>query len=186
MGYGDWIFLAVLLIVAGLGAMLGFGKVLKFVTGGIIGVFISVLLCYCFGGMILDLPFVNQMLADLASHWSHIAILSAIHLEIIIYYIALFIITTIIRIIIVHIIKGLVETNMLLMRILNKLLGAVLLVGLMFILMGLVFQIIGWIGGTTEANFRATLAQNAGAIVRHLYDWNPMKSLTEFVSHIGK
>ena len=85
MGFGDWIFLAVLVGLVALGAMLGFGKVLKFITGGIVGILISFILCYCFGGLILELPFVHNMLADLAAHWAGVDWLNAIHLEIIIY-----------------------------------------------------------------------------------------------------
>lgn len=186
MGFGDWIFLAVLLGVVVLGAMLGFGKILKFVTGGIVGIIISVFLCYCFGGVILEIPFVDQMLKDLASHWAHIGWLSAIHLEIIIYYVALFIITMVLRIIIVLILKSIVETDVIVMRVINKVLGAILMAVFGFLIMGLVFQIIGLIGGTTEANFYNSLATSANAIVRPLYDWNPMSSLVDLVRGIRK
>lgn len=186
MGYGDWIFLAVLLGIAVLGSFLGFGKILKFVTGGIIGIIISIVLCYCFGGMILEIPFVDQILKDLASHWAHIEWLCTIHLEIIIYYIVLFIIITLLRIIIVRILKGIAETDVLVMRIINKVLGAALLVFIAFILMGLVFQIITFIGGETALNFYNALATNANAIVRPLFDWNPMLNLISFITEIGK
>lgn len=184
MGIGDWIFLAVLLVLVVLGALLGFGKVLKFVTGGIVGIIISIVLCYCFGGVILQLGFVSQMLTDLASHWADIDWLSAIHLEIIIYYVVLFILFTLIRIIIVRILKGVAETDVLVMRIINKLLGAVLMVAFGFLLMGLVFQIIAFIGGDTATNFSNTLATSANAIVRPLYDLNPMRSLMAFITNM--
>ncbi len=183
MGFGDWIFLAVLVGLVALGAMLGFGKVLKFITGGIVGILISFILCYCFGGLILELPFVHNMLADLAAHWAGVDWLNAIHLEIIIYYIVLFLITFVLRIIIVRILKGIMETDVIVMRVLNKVFGAVLMVFLGFLLMGLIFQIIGWIGGSTEWGFYRALALNANAIVRPLYEWNPMKSLTQFVAY---
>ncbi len=184
MGYGDWIFLGILLIVAALGALLGFGKTLKFITGGIVGIIISFLLCYCFGGVIMQLPFVSGMLRDLAAHWSHIGWLTAMHLEIIIYYIALFIITMVLRIIIVLLLKGVVETKVLVMQIINRVLGAVLLSVLFFLLMFFVFQIIGWIGGGTERDFYNAVALNANAIVRPLYDWNPMNSIVIFIKGI--
>lgn len=181
MGYGDWIFLAVALGIAALGVLFGFGKILKFITGGIVGIFISFIICYCFGGVILQIPFVNEMLANLAAKWSHISFLTTIHLELIIYYVALFIITMILRIIIVRILKGIVETDVLVMRIINKVLGAALMVALGFLLMGLTFQIIDWIGGSTKIDFYNALAASANAIVRPLYDWNPMRSLGAFI-----
>ncbi len=181
MGYGDWIFLAALLGVAALGAVLGFGKVLKFVTGGPVGVVISVILCYCFGGMILDLPFVSALLAKLASTWASVGWLNTIHLEIIIYYIVLFMLATLLRILLVRLLKGLVETDVLVMRIINKVLGAALFVVFGFLIMLSVFQVIEFIGGSVQSDFYFGLAQNANAIVRPIYDWNPMKGLTDFL-----
>lgn len=181
MGYGDWIFLGVLLVVAIIGALLGFGKVLKFLTKGIIGLIISVFLCYTFGGIILDWPFVSGMLADLASHWSNIGFLSLIRLEIIIYYIGLFLVFTLLRILIVGLIGHISESDLLVMKIFNKVGGALLFTLLAFLLLFFVFQIIHWIGGNTAANFSSLLEMNCNAIVRPIYEGNPMNALVEFL-----
>lgn len=183
MGYTDWIFIGVLLVVIIVGALLGFGKGLKFITGGPVGVIISIVLCYCFGGMILHIPFVQNMLVDLSAHWSHISILNTIHLEIIIYYIALFLIVTLLRIIIVRLLKNLVESDILIMRIFNKIGGALLFTALAFLVMFLVFQIIQWIGGGTAQQFERQLQMN-GCILNWLYLHNPMAGLVEMVKGI--
>lgn len=182
MGYGDWIFLGVLLVIAVLGAIMGFGKVFSlFVLNKYVRIFVAIFVCYTFGGMILSIPFVNQMLADLASNWSHIKFLNLIHLEIIIYYIGLAIITIVLVIIFAKVVKGVSETNVKVIKILNKLGGVILFGALALILIFLVFQIIAWIGGNTDINFRNTLSQNANAIVGPLYANNPLLKLVEII-----
>lgn len=182
MGLGDWIFLAVLLGIAAIGALLGFGKVLKFVTGGIVGIIISIILCYCFGGMILAIPFVSRLLSDLASHWAHIDFLVKIHLEIIIYYIALFIVAMVLRIVIVMIIKHIAESDVFIMKLFNRIFGAILFLAFAFIIMGLTFQIIQWIDGSTAASFASLLETKGPAILRPLYENNPMSALLNFIT----
>ena len=186
MGLGDWIFIAVFLGIAVLGAIMGLGRGLKILTGGIFGIIISVLICYCLGGIILEIPFISQLLKDLAAHWAHIDWLTKIHLEIIIYYIALFIITMLVRILLVWIIRHVVESDFIVLKILNKVGGALLLVAVGFMLMFLVFQIIGWIGGQTEISFYEKLVTNGNAILRPLYEHNPMNSLIQHVKNALK
>lgn len=181
MNYGDWIFLAIFLAIAVAGALIGFGRGLKFLTGGIVGVAISIVLCYFFGGMILDIPFVSGLLSDLAAKWSHVSFLVTIRLEIIIYYIALFLLFTLARIIIVSIIKHITDSDVIVIRIFNKIGGVILFVGLAFLLMFFVFQIIHWIGDGTADSFR-NLLRNSSNIVVRLYDKNPMKGLVDFVT----
>ena len=62
----DWIALGIIVVFAAIGALIGFGRGLKFLTGGIFGIIISVVLCYIFGSMILGVPFVNDLLTKLA------------------------------------------------------------------------------------------------------------------------
>lgn len=178
MGYGDWIFLGALLVVTAIGALLGFGKVLTaFVLNKIVRIIMAVFVCYTFGGMILGIPFVNQLLADLAANWAHIGFLRVIHLEIIIYYVVLFAITMLVIWILSKILRGLSEVQFFPVRVLNKVGGAILLSALAFALMLLVFQIIHWIGGATSDNFLSLLQVNCPAIVRPLYENNPLNVL---------
>lgn len=175
MGYGDWIFVGALLIVAILGAMFGFGKVLSlFVLNKLVRIIISIFVCYTFGGMILSIPFVNQMLADLAVNWAHINILTKIHFEIILYYIVLFIITMLIVLILSRVIRSISEVQFLPIKILNKACGAILFCAFALLLMLFVFHIISWIGGETAKSLLVALQTDANALVRPLYENNPM------------
>ena len=175
----DWIFLGGLLICIALGALIGFGKSMKFITGGIAGIIISVLLCYMFGGLILGIPFVNQMLIKLADNWAHIGWLTKLHPEIIIYYIALFAISMILRIVIMKIFAHVMETDILLIKIINKVGGAVLVTTLAILLLLFVFQIIVWIGGNTVENFSSALTDST--IVKPIFENNPLAILVEMV-----
>ena len=55
----DIIALAVVIIVALGGYAMGFAKSLKAVTGGIMGVIISVFVCVAFGGALQNLPVIK-------------------------------------------------------------------------------------------------------------------------------
>ena len=183
MGFGDWIFLGALLIVMILGALLGFGKVFSwFVLNKIVRIIAAIFVCYTFGGMILAIPFVNRLLIDLAANWAHIAFFNKIHLEIIIYYVALFLLTIIIILIFSRIIRGISEADYKPIKVINKVFGAIIFGVFAFATMLLVFHIITWIGGETSHNFLSALQTDAGAILRPLYENNPMTKLIEMAS----
>lgn len=85
-----------------LGYILGFGRTLKFITGGIVGVIVSVLVCVTFGGIIARASFVADLIAKGNEFFgSKAEFLAKINLATIIYYIVLFLLVQIIRIIIV-------------------------------------------------------------------------------------
>ena len=179
MGYGDWIFLGALLLVCGLGALLGFGKVFCwFVLNKFVRIGLAIFVCYTLGGMILGIPFLNQLIVkDLAANWAHIKFLKVIHLEIIIYYIALFLITLFVIWILSRILRGISESNSKPIRVMNRIGGAILFAAFAFVVMLFVFQIIAWIGGQSNDDFLQVLQQDAPAILRPLYERNPMRSL---------
>lgn len=175
----DWFFIGGTIICLVLGSLFGFGHLLKFLTGGIVGIIISLFVCYTFGGLILDIPFVHGLLSGLASRWAHIGWLTKIHLEIIIYYVALFFITTLLRILIVKLFAFVVETDVFVLKIINKVGGALLFTALAFLIMLLVFQIINWIGGETLAGFSAKLS--GSSVVKPIFENNPLLRLVEMV-----
>ena len=175
MGYGDWIFLGILLICCGLGALLGFGKVLCwFVLNKVVRIIIAIFICYTFGGMILGIPFINQMLKDLAANWEHIGFLKAIHLEYIIYYIVLGGITVFAVWITARILRSISESQSKPIKVFNRIAGALLLSAFALALMLLIFQIIYGVGVSTHDSFGELLSQNAPAILKPLYEKNPM------------
>lgn len=182
MGYGDWIFLGILLIVFILGAILGFGKVVSmFVLNKIVRIIVAVFVCYTYGSMILGIPAISQLLTDVAANWSHITFLTKIHLDLIIYYVALFLITMIIVSILAKLVRGMSESKFLPIKILNKVGGAALFCVFAVGLMLLVFYIITWIGGETAENFRMALMENGEKILLPLFEKNPMTELINYV-----
>ena len=85
-----------------LGFLLGFGRVLKLLTGGIVGIICSVLFCITFGGMIASTPFVADLIAKGNETLGQYAeFLAKISVATWIYYVVLFIIAQIVRIILV-------------------------------------------------------------------------------------
>lgn len=182
----DWLAIGILLLSLLLGALAGFGNGLKWFTKGIIGFIISVFFCYTFGGMILKIPFVADLLVKLAHTWdksgAFYSLLKTIHLEVIIYYIILFVIAQFIRIFLVRLIKRIVELENVVMKVINKVLGALLFLGMTILFALFIFQIIDWIGGETRANFITTLT---GALkLNKLFLNNPLNALVELVKNM--
>lgn len=165
-----------------LGLWLGFGKGLSFFTKGIFGVIISVFVCYCFGGFILKISFVNNLVLDLNQKMSEgggfLKFLADIHFEMIVYYIVLFIITLILRAIIVKIIKSVVEVKNVFMKVINKTLGMVFFVGVLVMFTLIAFQIVQAIGGSTAESFAASL-KGSFFKLDELYLNNPLMVIIE-------
>ena len=154
----DWIVIGLIALFCIFGMLFGFGKGLKFFTGGIIGLIISIFVCYALGGLIYNLGFVKNglesmrtALADKDNGFCNF--LLKIQIDIIVYYVALFIAVTILRIVIVRIIKSVVEIDNMVVIVLNKTLGVVFFVGVFFMLMLLVFWIISLIKGGVQPDF---------------------------------
>lgn len=182
----DWIALAVLVVAALIGALLGFGKCLKLFSSGIFGIIISIFLCYVFGGLILGLPFVQNLLTKFAALWNtkegfFFDLLTKIRMEIIVYYVALFIVAQILRIILVKILKHVFEIKFIVIKIINKIGGAVLFAGMILLLGLFVFQIIYWVQGLEGG--LATYLESSN-FVGALYRNNPLAALVNYVSGI--
>lgn len=177
----DWIAIGAVAGLALLGMLLGFGKGLKFFTSGIFGIIISVFICYCLGGFILTIPFVGDLLAKFAALWRgkenfFFNILTKIRLEIIVYYIVLFIVVQLARIIIVRLIKRVFEIKFILIKIINKVFGAVLFVGMGILIALLVLQIIHWVGGETAVSLLQKLDGSVFKLDK-LFLNNPLNSI---------
>lgn len=169
MGVIDAVTLIVAIALAILGFSVGFGKVLRFFTKGVFGVILSVFLCATFGGMIQGIEIVGEWLEDLnawlGSAWSF---LETIHLATVIYYVLLFCVIQVLRILIVKFIVAIFESELLVVRILNKILGAVLLVAVVFLLTLLVLACIQLFGGDLSSSLD-------GTFLGILYENNPVK-----------
>ncbi len=182
----DWIALGIIVVFAAIGALIGFGRGLKFLTGGIFGIIISVVLCYIFGSMILGVPFVNDLLTKLAESiggWSIVVT--------VIYYVVLFILFTLIRILIVKIIRKVAEADVLIMKIINKVFGAILMAAFGVLLGMLALQIIYWVQTNPDSleDIYVNWMINAetgdpSAIVGALYVNNPLSALADYFTQI--
>lgn len=161
MVLADWIFIALIAFFCLLGILFGFGKGLSFFTKGIFGVFIAIVVCYTLGGVIYKISFVQTMLNGLITAVEGAGafggFLKLIHIELIVYYVVLFVVVLILRLIIVMIIKNIVETDNIVMKIINKTFGMVFFVCVLLVLGLIVFQIIAAIGGATAEGFLASL-----------------------------
>lgn len=178
----DWIVLAVLAASAVLGMLFGFGKLLKFFTGGIVGFIISIFVVYFFTGIVSGWGFVKELMERLHTVMAEadngfVDFLMDIGIEKIILYVALFIIAQIIRIIIVNIIKGIVEMNNPVMKVINKFFGLVFLISVVCCLTLIVFQIVHAIGGETAENFRQSITGTFR--LEWVFDNNPLNALFE-------
>lgn len=181
----DWIIIGLMVLFCIFGMLFGFGKGLKFFTGGIIGFIISIIVCYALGGLIYNIGFVKDALGSMNSAIAKngngfCKFLLNIHIDIIVYYVALFILVTIARIIIVRIIKSVVEIDNMALIIINKTLGVIFFVGVFFMLLLMAFWIVSLIGGGTEANFMAKLA---GSKVKldYLFEHNPFMTIIRVI-----
>ena len=184
----DWWTIGLVLVSILIGALAGFGRGLRWISKGIIGIILSIFFCYTFGGLILGIPFVTALVQKFASLWDKSGafydILKAIHLEIILYYIILFIIAQLIRKFVVKLISKAFEWNNRVMKVINRTLGAVLFLGIMILIVLFVFQIVNWVGGETAANFEESL-RGVFRIDRLFVD-NPMNSLVAIVKSMWK
>ncbi len=183
----DWVAIGLLAFFALLGLIFGFGKGLRFFTKGFFGFLISIFFCYCLGGLIIKISFVqnllNMLVEAVTDKGTFCDILLAIRIDIIVYYVTLFIIVQILRIIIVSIISRVFEIENVFLKVINKVFGMVLFVGVLIVLTMIAFQIICLIGGTTEAGF---IEKISGSKLKldWFYENNPLTEIIELLFKI--
>ena len=181
----DWIALGLVAFFCLLGMLFGFGKGLKFFTGGIFGIIISIVVCYALGGLIYNFGFVQDALGSMRTALEENGsgfcnFLLKIHIDVVVYYVGLFIAVTIIRLIIVRVIKSIVEIDNVVLIILNKTFGVILFLGVLAILTLFVFQIISLIGGNTEADFLLKLS-GSKLKIDWLFEHNPFMTIIRYI-----
>lgn len=181
----DWIAIAVLVVALGLGALLGLGKWLKFFTSGVFGVIISIIICYFIGGGILQLGFVQELLAKFASLWADkggfgYSLLTKIHLEVIVYYVVLFVLVQIVRVLLVKIIQKGLEADVKPIKVVNRILGAVFAFAIVFFIGLLILWIVAWVGGDAAASWEAYFEKSGfmGALYRN----NPIAGIGDYIA----
>ena len=110
------------------------------------------------------------MNAELGQAWSF---LETIHFATVIYYVLLFLAVQLVRILIVKVIAGLFSAEVLPVRIINRVLGAALMVAAVLLLLLLVFAIVA-VFGTTQGAIDF-VEKIDGTFLGTLYANNPIK-----------
>ena len=177
---GDVVFLIAILVALLLGVLVGFGKGLKFVTGGTIGKIISVVVCYFLFGVVLNWSFVQvwlnwftNLLANDGS-WICNALLS-IRIDLIAFAVVLFIVVQILRRIIVAIISGVLSIKKPVIKAINRFLGVILFIAFFAMIALIVFQIAMWTSGTENGIYKAIEGSIFG--LDKVYLGNPINSV---------
>jgi hypothetical protein len=136
---------------------------------------------YFLFGIVSNWEFVQQLLKDFTTSLENgnntfCDILLKINIDKICLALVLFLVVQILRIIIVLILRNVFEINNGFVKVINKLLGLVLFVGVAVMLGLIAFQIIAWIGGTTATNF-ANCLKGSGIKLDEIFVKNPLNSI---------
>ena len=179
----DWVALALVLAVGVIGALVGFGRGLEVLTSGIVGILISIFICYSLGGLIMEIGFVkdlmNKFIIFLANKNNGFCkVLIKIHIEVIVFYIVLLIVVQLARWLLTKLVRALLEIHNIVFTIINRVLGIILFLAVFMLIVLFVFQIIAWIGGSTALNFVLKLDGSKFGIDK-LFLNNPLMSLKE-------
>ena len=185
MVLADGIILGIAVIAVALGTITGFGRGLEIISKGIFGKIFALVMCYFFIGLVIKIPavsglmenFVNMLQED-GQWYAHI--LLAIRVDIIAVVVGMFIVITVLRIIVVQLVKNVMETDNIAMEILNKTFGAILFLVLFCALALIVFQIIYWIGGETASNF-ANALKGSFMKLDVVFENNPINALVDTI-----
>lgn len=174
----DWIMLGVIAVVVILGLVAGFSGGLRFFTGGIFGIIISVIVTYFLIGIVNSWQFVIDIFAKLNGAMNFGENAEYI-IDQIILAVALFVIVQILRIIIVKLLAGLFEINNAFFKVINRVLGIAVMAAVAVILGLLAFQIIYWVGGQTAAEVAEGLDGSVFGL-DWVYENNPLRTMADY------
>lgn len=169
----DSVTLIVAIALAALGLLIGFGRSLRFFTKGIFGVVISVFVVFTFGGMIKGIPTVGELVTKADAYFENAwSFLGYLHLGNVLFYVALFFIVQLLRIIVVRCVAGVFSADNTVMRVVNKLLGMVFTVAVVLLFVLLVFAVFKHF---ETSKFMTDFLQKIGGTFLHtLYLHNPV------------
>lgn len=178
----DIVVLIVFLSCLIVGSLFGFSRTIRWFTGGIFGIIISIIVSYFLFGIVLDWGFVrfllDKLVTALAASDSWICkVLLAIRLELIVFGLALFTVVQILRMIIVSALSRVMQTSTPVMRVINSLFGVVFLLAFSLMMMLVVFQVIAWIGGVEGQFYQGLIGSNFG--LDSIFRDNPLNSIFE-------
>ena len=183
----DFIVIGVGIIAILLGAGLGFGKVLTLTSKGLIGKIFTFIICYFIFGLVLETPFVVDLLDNFvgnlkAKQNAFCNFLILIRIDLIVFAIVLFIIVFMLMQLLTLMIEDVFESDGKVMQVVNKTLG-VILSCLVFIITALIyFQIAYLISGTNGATYR--FLEGSFFRIDKLYLDNPLNSFIELIKNM--
>ena len=179
----DLITLGVIMLTALIGAISGFGNGLKFFARGWLGRIISIIICYFLFGLVLKIPFVQDLLqkfvATLDGEKWYLKILTYVRIDMIVFAVVLFFAVQLVKKLVVSLINGLFSINTPFIRVLNKLLGVFIYLFLLLLLVLIVFQIAYLIDGANGAIYQKTHGSLFG--LDKLYLDNPLNKVIESI-----
>ena len=179
----DLITLGVIMLTALIGAISGFGNGLKFFARGWLGRIISIIICYFLFGLVLKIPFVQDLLqkfvATLDGEKWYLKILKYVRIDMIVFAVVLFFAVQLVKKLVVALINGLFSINTPFIRVLNKLLGVFIYLFLLLLLVLIVFQIAYLIDGADGVIYQKTHGSLFG--LDKLYLDNPLNKVIESI-----
>lgn len=152
----DWVFLGIIFGGLLLGALFGFGGIFKFFTTGVFGVILSIVVCFLIGAAFYGPcePLLDKLSdAIVANENWFCQFLGKIHIQTVVYYVIMFVIVWVLRLIIVHLVKVVTKSENKAVKVINRFTGAILLLAIFLLIGFLVFRLIGWVGGQTSIDF---------------------------------
>jgi|AGTN01.1.fsa_nt_gi hypothetical protein len=169
----DYVFIAVVVVAALIGMMLGFNKVLKLLTGGIFGIIISVVVCVMVGGSLQNLTvsqnLINSVDAAAVNAWAFLAYLKPGY---VVFYLVLFALVQAARMIVVRIIRNVARSNSAIVRVFDKSLGLALSGAFVVAVSLLFFAGIKLLGDTSFG--QDVVSKIGGGWLKTIYDNNPI------------
>lgn len=179
----DGITLAIIIVTALIGVAFGFGRGLRFFSRGWFGRILSIIICYLIFGLVLSIPFVQELLANFISSldeskW-YLKLLKTIRIDLIVFAVVLFFAVQILKKLLVSLLERIFEINVPAMRVINKILGACIYLFILLLIVLIVFQIAYYIGGSDGALYD-TLKDSLFGLDK-LYLDNPLNNVIESI-----
>lgn len=183
-------YVAIGIVALGLlsGYVVGFGKTLRLISEGILGFFISLLICWFTFGIVLSWGFVQDLLTKFVTFLQEkdswiCNILLSIRIDMILLATILIAIIQIIRIIIVKFINAVFEADNSGSRFFNKLFGMILMLAFFVAIVLIIFQVAFMISGNSGAIF--DFVNGSTFKVDYLYSNNPLNSFIELIKSVN-
>lgn len=177
------VFIVGLVVSILVGYLLGFGKTLKFCTGGIIKHIIAIWFCITFGGMIASIPAISDIIARGNEYFGqYAAILARINVASIIFYIILFVVVELVRLILVVLVRKVFEPKDKktviggVRNIINRALGAILFGAFWMVLVWAILAALALLTDVEAINTWLTeiAGDKAARLIYALYEHNPI------------